>query len=84
LKGTSAALGEGIALIMDGERSSPVRPRDTGSTAQYQPEFGRENRRSPRLGPPVSPPAAETPTEPIRLNRCAESRLSKPRSLVWR
>src|SRR5690606_38764118 len=40
------------------------------------------NRRSPRLGEPESLPSASTPTELMRLNRCAVSRLSKPRSLA--
>ena len=41
-------------------RSSAARrvsPPDTGSTDQYQPEFGSEKRRSPRSGLPVSAPA---------------------------
>src|SRR5688572_14004938 len=66
------------------ERSPPDSSSDIGSTAQYQPEPGSENRRSPRLGRPTSLPSPDTLTEPIRLNRCADRRLSKPRSLDWR
>ena len=73
-----------MARVIEGERSSPVTPFEAGSTAQYQPEFGCEKRRSPRLGLPVRAPWSDTPTEPIRLNRCADSRLSKPRSLACR
>src|SRR5690606_32072400 len=49
---------------------------------QYQPEFGTVKRRSPRLGAPCSRPSSSMPTELIRLNRCAVSRLSKPRALA--
>ena len=73
-----------MASVIEVECSSPVSPPETGSTAQYQPDSGSEKRRSPRSGLPVEAPLSETPTEPIRLNRCAESRLSKPRSLACR
>ena len=77
-------LGEGIACTMEDERRWPPTPSDAGSTDQYQPENGSEKRRSPRSGAPIKTPLSEMPTEPIRLKRWAESRLSKPRSLAWR
>src|SRR3954464_4441374 len=76
--------GEATGRVIDSERSRPERPPETGSTDQYQPELGTEKRRSPRSTVPVSTPCSVAPTEPIRLNRCADSRLMKARSLAWR
>ena len=82
--GTSSTGGAATEPVIESERRSPMMPPETGSTDQYQPERGSENRRSPRSGLPVRTPSGVTPTEPIRLKRWAESRLSKPRSLFSR
>ena len=85
MNGTSAAEGEAIAFVIESEWSWPVSPPETGSTDQYQPEFGSRKPQIAKVGScPSSAPLSVTPTEPIRLNRCAERRLSKPRSLAWR
>ena len=84
MNGTSETLGDGIDRVIEEERNTPLTPSDAGSTDQYQPESGCEKRRSPRSGEPDRMPSSEMPTEPMRLKRWAESRLSKPRSLVWR
>src|SRR5690606_26531182 len=82
--GTSLVGGDATGCVSDRELSSPSTLSETGTTDQYQPEPGSLKRKSPRFGVPTRLPFSSTPTELIRLNRCAESRLSKPRSLAWR
>src|SRR5690606_28358557 len=76
--------GAGARAVIDSERTGSPSPLEIGATDQYQPDPGCEKRRSPRLGEPESSPSSPIPTEPIRLNRWAESTLSKPRSLTCR
>src|SRR5690606_15772133 len=45
---------------------------------------GSENRRSPRFGVPEIQPSSDALTEAIRLNRCADRTVSKPRWLTCR
>src|SRR3712207_8499179 len=44
------SVGGAMFSVIESECRAPLTLSPTGSTAQYQPDSGRENRRSPRSG----------------------------------